>query len=403
MRKYSVYLILVLFLLLITGCSDSIMQSVGREIQDQVSNIQQANNEYVQMVKNGYIENNPDLTFGVAFENFFASPTWKHFEAETGQNIVEFTGDCTYLDTPVKARLQFILSDDDGTFEIGALSFNEVPQTELVKTALFIAIFDNDDEEENDITWNDIAKEADLQVTEPPNEIPAATESPMAVIEFDVVGTWHGIGAYYGQDGYNNAFYFDDMTFSLYVKGMGFLFGTYSVNSQDGSVRCEVIDGDFNIDNNDFILLYEDYCLVYNGTSLKELFGNAVFVLLDDDADYSAYVWDEDDYYDYSWEDNTIGNNPSVQVESGISRDGYSLFVGQQVILEANTYRYLGTITKINQFNKDMIDVSWTHVRRGNNWINLDANGKGTDGHTYTQSGSNLNAKNLIADIERFR
>ena len=98
--------------------------------------------EHVIGVKNGYPNAIPDITYGKAFESFFGNPTWKYFEADTGEQVVEFTGYCTYQDAKVKARLQFILSEDGESFETGALSFNDVPQSTMIANAMVYKAFE---------------------------------------------------------------------------------------------------------------------------------------------------------------------------------------------------------------------------------------------------------------------
>lgn len=120
----------------VTGCDEA------TEVSDQVQSVMDQEDEHVLGVKNGYPETIPDITYGEAFESFFGSPTWKYFEADTGEDVVEFTGYCTYQDTEVKARLQFILSEDGESFETGALSFNDVPQTTLIANAMVYKAFE---------------------------------------------------------------------------------------------------------------------------------------------------------------------------------------------------------------------------------------------------------------------
>lgn len=85
----------------------------------------------------------PECEYGDVFDEFFGSPTWKYFEADTGEQVVEFTGYCIYQDVEVKARLQFILDMENETFESGAMSFNDVPQLELITTAMIQKAFEN--------------------------------------------------------------------------------------------------------------------------------------------------------------------------------------------------------------------------------------------------------------------
>lgn len=147
-RKKVHRLILVAALCFTCGCSEPTakdtqekVEDVVQEVADQAKNIADKENENVLSVKNGYPENYPDVTFGDAFDNFFGSPTWKYFEGENGEDVVEFTGYCTYQDVEVKARLQFVLNDD-GTFTSGALSFNEVPQSQLITSAMLEKAFE---------------------------------------------------------------------------------------------------------------------------------------------------------------------------------------------------------------------------------------------------------------------
>ena len=135
----------------VMGCSEA------TEVSDQVQNIMDMEDEHVLAVKNGYPSTIPEITYEQAFENFFSSPTWKYFDATTGEQVVEFTGYCSYRDAKVKARLQFILNEDGETFKTGALSFNDVPQSNLIANAMVYKAFEqyasshqiNIDEDEN--------------------------------------------------------------------------------------------------------------------------------------------------------------------------------------------------------------------------------------------------------------
>lgn len=120
--------------------------------EDKVTSFIQQENPYVNMVKGGTNSRFPDLTYEDAFQAFFANPTWTYFASETGEDVVEFTGDCTYQDISVKARLQFILDEEGGTFESGALSFNEVPQNQLITSALLEKAFTSFYEEDGGVT-----------------------------------------------------------------------------------------------------------------------------------------------------------------------------------------------------------------------------------------------------------
>ena len=134
-------LLFTLAALFCAGCSSSIADSIGKDVEDTLSNTQHAKNRYVQMVKNGHPNEYPNRTYEQAFSNFFAQPQWKYFKSDDQQNVVEFTGDCTYQDVPVKARIQFVVDEKAGTFETTYLAFNEVPQNRLVLSALLEKAF----------------------------------------------------------------------------------------------------------------------------------------------------------------------------------------------------------------------------------------------------------------------
>lgn len=56
--------------------------------------------------------------------------------------MVEFIGICTYKETQVEANLQFILNESEGTFQQGALSFNDVPQEDLITSVMVCKAFE---------------------------------------------------------------------------------------------------------------------------------------------------------------------------------------------------------------------------------------------------------------------
>lgn len=104
-----------------------------------------AEDKYIEIVKNGYNENYPDVTYETAFSAFFDTPRWSYFKSDDELDVVEFTGDCTYRDTSVKARIQFTVDKDNGIFEAVYLAFNEVPQDMFTMVALFTEVFEVDE------------------------------------------------------------------------------------------------------------------------------------------------------------------------------------------------------------------------------------------------------------------
>jgi len=72
-------LLFTLAALFCAGCSSSVADSIGKDVEDTLSNTQHAKNRYVQMVKNGHPNEYPNQTYEQAFSNFFAQPQWKYF------------------------------------------------------------------------------------------------------------------------------------------------------------------------------------------------------------------------------------------------------------------------------------------------------------------------------------
>lgn len=100
-------------------------------------------NENIQFVKRGTNSAYPDITYGKAFDAFFSNPTWGYFVADTGEDVVEFTGNCFYDNVEVEALIQFTLDKDAGTFEVNYVSLNDVTQSQYMVEVLLEAIFEN--------------------------------------------------------------------------------------------------------------------------------------------------------------------------------------------------------------------------------------------------------------------
>lgn len=149
-------LIAVVMLIGLGGCS---AESAVSDLEDQTANVLQAEDEHVLAVKNGTNPSYPGRTYGEAFDSYFSEATWKYFKGTTDKtdedetdtldsekqisDVVEFTGYCMYKDVTVKALIQFTLEDE--TFKATYLSFNEVPQNELILAGLINAVFTDDD------------------------------------------------------------------------------------------------------------------------------------------------------------------------------------------------------------------------------------------------------------------
>lgn len=138
----KVIALLTAIMLLLSACSSATLDGAGKELEDTIANATDADNKYVQMVKGGYRTDDPSVTYETAFSSFFGTPRWKYFKGDNDQDVVEFTGDCIYRDVSVKARIQFIVDEENGTFEATYLAFNEVPQDALTLATVISKAFE---------------------------------------------------------------------------------------------------------------------------------------------------------------------------------------------------------------------------------------------------------------------
>lgn len=83
------------------------------------------------------------ITYGAAFDRFFASPKWSYFKASTGEHVVEFTGIFSYSGERATAKIQFIVDTREGTLEVYHLSINGVAQSRLVLATLVQKVFES--------------------------------------------------------------------------------------------------------------------------------------------------------------------------------------------------------------------------------------------------------------------
>ncbi|WP_172253960.1 hypothetical protein [Saccharibacillus deserti] len=149
--------LIVLGVSVIAGCSSTstdadIRHETDQAVQtasDQLNNLANLTDEHVQSVKNGTMNGRDDVTIGEVMDAFFDGPTWQYFsgtdeDTEETYDVVEFTGYFLYNEKSAKARIQFLLHED-GTFEMGAGSYNDIDQSELVLGLLMDKVYETYD------------------------------------------------------------------------------------------------------------------------------------------------------------------------------------------------------------------------------------------------------------------
>jgi hypothetical protein len=119
-----------------------ILSWMGVDVQSAVEEAVNPESETIRIVKDGHFENFPDKPIGEAFEEFFGTPSWKSFQAESGEDVVEFKGTCMFMDKKVNATIQFIVNKDKRTFKLHTVEFNDIPQNGLIQAALMEKVFE---------------------------------------------------------------------------------------------------------------------------------------------------------------------------------------------------------------------------------------------------------------------
>lgn len=120
--------------------------------------LMEGTNKYVRMVKSGCPEAYPDISYGDAFDAFFEDTSWEYFESDKGLDVVEFHGKCYREDEKINVEMQFVLDEEDGTFELYAVTIDDEPQMELTNGFLLLKIFESYSSEDGtkELTDDDI-------------------------------------------------------------------------------------------------------------------------------------------------------------------------------------------------------------------------------------------------------
>lgn len=98
---------------------------------------------YIDAVKNGCPESYPTISYGRAFDSFFSNEKWEYFKSTDNQKVVEFSGNCRYEEEEVDIVVQFLLDEENNTFDVGALTMNGKEQNELVKSLFVVTVFES--------------------------------------------------------------------------------------------------------------------------------------------------------------------------------------------------------------------------------------------------------------------
>lgn len=79
----------------------------------------------VSAIKEGSPDQYPNITYGQAFDDYFANPKWETCgQDEDGNEIVKFTGTCTYLDSDAVAEVKFKIYEEQDSFVVSSVKLN---------------------------------------------------------------------------------------------------------------------------------------------------------------------------------------------------------------------------------------------------------------------------------------
>lgn len=116
-----------------------LLKKVFQRVDGIINVVSVSDDQYIDTVRNGYLPKYDYCTVGEAFDAFFLDPEWKYFQAEDGDHVVQFEGQCYYLDELTDFLIQFIVKGDN--FEVYALEIDGNVQNQVVETAVIEKIF----------------------------------------------------------------------------------------------------------------------------------------------------------------------------------------------------------------------------------------------------------------------
>lgn len=89
----------------------------------------------INAVKNGYPTLIPNITYAQAYEYFFGNPQWRGFDSDEGKEVVEFSGECEYMEEYATVYIQFVVEGEEFTLHYASF---EVDGEEIVADSQLI-------------------------------------------------------------------------------------------------------------------------------------------------------------------------------------------------------------------------------------------------------------------------
>ena len=95
----------------------------------------------INMVRTGTMNRYPNVPIGKAFKQFFSNGKWTAFTSTKDEQIVEFTGNCYWLDVSVPMKIQFTIADND-SFSLSYLGVDGVDMDSEVRVEILYGILE---------------------------------------------------------------------------------------------------------------------------------------------------------------------------------------------------------------------------------------------------------------------
>ncbi|MCQ2530398.1 MAG: Ltp family lipoprotein [Lachnospiraceae bacterium] len=144
-KKKKVWIIvgiaIAVFILIVVGVAIG-LKSFFNKVKEQYNIETQSDEEYIDVVREGYMFEYGYQTVGEAFEAFFSDPEWKYFQASDGDHMVQFEGGCLYDGEETEFLAQFIVDNYD--FELYAIELDGVVQDSELYDGYLSVIFEDE-------------------------------------------------------------------------------------------------------------------------------------------------------------------------------------------------------------------------------------------------------------------
>ena len=97
--------------------------------------------KYVQLVRDGTLAAYPQMTVGEAFNGFLSNPKWESIRSDDEVRFVNVSGGIIYDEEEAEIVVQFIVDEENESFQYYACEINNIPQNNLVVWGLFETIY----------------------------------------------------------------------------------------------------------------------------------------------------------------------------------------------------------------------------------------------------------------------